>query len=72
MFLKKQLKDVLRHRDELDFLWDVKQSVKEVVTKNQDGFLRAGNKYVLEYLRVAADLVDDTEIVQSISQTSDE
>ena len=59
LFQKKQLMDVLRHRDELDFLWDVKQSVKEVVTKNQDGFLRAGNKYVLEYLRVAEELVDD-------------
>ena len=66
LFLKKQLTDIQRHRDELDFLWDLKQSVKEVVTKGQDGYLRAGNKYVLEYLRVAADLVDDA------SQTSEE
>ena len=33
VLLKKQLSEIQRHRDELDFLWDVKQSVKEVVTK---------------------------------------
>ena len=68
LFLKKQLTDIQRHRDELDFLWDLKQSVKEVVTKGQDGYLRAGNKYVLEYLRVAADLVlEDSSDAESDS-----
>ena len=48
----------------MDFLWDVTQSVREVVSKNQDAFMKAGNKYILEYLRVARDLLGEDEIIR--------
>ena len=50
---KKELSDPLRHRDEFDFLWDVKTAVREVVSKNHDSFLTAANKYILRYLLIA-------------------
>ena len=51
----------MRHRGEVDFLWDIKQSIKEVVTRNQEAFMKAGNKYILEYLRAAQDLLQEEE-----------
>ena len=61
---KKQLNDVLRHRQEVDFLWDVTQSVREVVSRNQDAFMKAGNKYILEYLHAARDLLGEDELIR--------
>ena len=52
---------MLRHRVEVDFLWDIKQSIKDVVTRNQEAFMKAGNKYILEYLRAAQDLLQEEE-----------
>ena len=30
--------------------------------RNQDAFMKAGNKYILEYLRVAQDLLGEEEV----------
>ena len=38
-------------------MWDIKQSIKDVVTRNQEAFMKAGNKYILQYLKVAEDLL---------------
>ena len=42
-------------------MWDIKQSIKDVVTRNQEAFMKAGNKYILQYLRVAEGLLQEEE-----------
>ena len=50
---RKQLTELRRHRTEGDFYKDVKDSMNEAVIRHHESLLKAGNKYILQYLRLA-------------------